>query len=280
MMKYNKYEQDEFHVVHNEGNSLNCYLAHFDEYKLALDKVRKKIHHVNEVDFFREYFRQKNNTMLYRKTGDNENPLITHWLSEVRAMSYTYCSLAKVPEFEMISTEFISDIISSSIDTANLRELDYKLRNKGIIFIIRPSIPGLKLDGAVFKLQNGVAVLAMSLRHNRLDNFWFTLIHELTHLHLHSHLLSTPIIDDLEEDTDDEIEIEADSLASNLMIPKHKWRTSPLKYNRDDNTVIKYAKDLGIHPSIVAGRYRKESSNYHLFNELIYKFNVREYFGV
>lgn len=41
-----------------------------------------------------------------------------------------------------------------------------------------------KVDNSL-KLPNGSPVVALTLRYDRLDNFWFTLFHKLAHVALH-----------------------------------------------------------------------------------------------
>ena len=58
---------------------------------------------------------------------------------------------------------------------------DY-LRNVGIALIIERQLAGTLLDGAALCSLNCHAIIALTLRHDRLDNFWFTLLHEIGHL--------------------------------------------------------------------------------------------------
>ena len=68
----------------------------------------------------------------------------------------------------------------------------------------------------------------MTLRYDRLDNFWFTLAHELAHVHLHLHDRSVAFFDDIDHapcNDDDPREVEANAFARNLLIPDQVWRT-------------------------------------------------------
>ena len=59
------------------------------------------------------------------------------------------------------------------------------LAEVGVVALVEPQLPRIHLDGAAFRLPTGEPVVALTLRHDRLDNFWFTLCHELAHLVLH-----------------------------------------------------------------------------------------------
>jgi HTH-type transcriptional regulator / antitoxin HigA len=59
------------------------------------------------------------------------------------------------------------------------------LQKYGVPLITLNSLPKTYLDGACFKSPSNRPVIAMTLRHDRMDNFWFTLVHEIGHLFLH-----------------------------------------------------------------------------------------------
>src|ERR1700733_14056381 len=48
----------------------------------------------------------------------------------------------------------------------------------GVYTVILPALPGTFLDGAVMARPDGTPVIGLTLRHERIDNFWFTLLHE------------------------------------------------------------------------------------------------------
>ncbi|MFT6181411.1 MAG: HTH-type transcriptional regulator/antitoxin HigA [Akkermansiaceae bacterium] len=60
-----------------------------------------------------------------------------------------------------------------------------RLNAAGIAVIIAKQLTGTHLDGAALWHPKEYPVIGMTLRHNRLDNFWFVLFHELGHLKLH-----------------------------------------------------------------------------------------------
>lgn len=64
----------------------------------------------------------------------------------------------------------------------NAQEL---LNHWGIHLIILRHLPRTYLDGASFLAPWGRPVVGLTLRYDRLDNFWFTLLHELAHVRLH-----------------------------------------------------------------------------------------------
>ena len=110
------------------------------------------------------------------------------------------------------------------------------LQECGIRLVIVPHLAHTHLDGAALLLSDG-PVIGMTLRYDRLDNFWFVLFHELIHIkkHLHKGKVET-IFDDLEVEIND-IEKEADEEAGEILVPANKWETSIARYLRSEETI-------------------------------------------
>lgn len=152
------------------------------------------------------------------------------------------------------------------------------LRAKGILLIVEPQIPGLKVDGAAF-LYLGVPIVALTIRRDSVDNFWFTLLHELAHVVLHYRTgLSAGFYDDSDLKPVNELEKEADEFASNMLIPEVKWRGSLARIAKTPGPVKNFASQLGINPAIVFGRLRKERDDFRQFTQYIGSGTVRSQF--
>jgi HTH-type transcriptional regulator/antitoxin HigA len=156
------------------------------------------------------------------------------------------------------------------------------LAQYGIHLIYLPHLPRTHLDGAALRLDDGTPVIGLTLRHDRLDNFWFSLCHELAHQSLHlENNISDAFFEDLsvEAPTSDIKEREADAWASNVLIPDALWQSSQAATNPTPANVLKFARDLGIHPAIIAGRIRKETGNYRLLTNYVGHGEVRKLFA-
>lgn len=153
------------------------------------------------------------------------------------------------------------------------------LANRGIILIVEPQVPGLKIDGAAF-IVDGRPVIGMTLRTDTVDNFWFTLMHELAHVTLHfSTGLAVGFYDQTDQETSvDEQEEEANRFASNLLIPEERWRRSTARIAKSAAVIERFANELGIHPAIVFGRIRKERGEWSLFTNKIGRNTVKKLF--
>jgi len=180
------------------------------------------------------------------------------------------------PEF--LTEKFIKTLVSLSVlDDGPQHAVDY-LAKAGITLIIQPHLPHTYLDGAVFLMDGGRPIIALTLRYDRIDNFWFVLLHELGHLAL-GHLADEKswIADDLDLSSQDSPqEIEADQFASRMLLPEdfdldRKERVTPME-------VLSYARENGVHPAIVAGRIRHTRKNYRILSDLVGIGYVRKLF--
>lgn len=153
------------------------------------------------------------------------------------------------------------------------------LKALGISLIIEPHLSGTYLDGAAIFDDPEKPTIGMTIRHDRLDNFWFTLMHELAHVVLHRHMELGSFYDDLDfNDHEDPLEREADELAGEVLIPQDDWERSPASKLRSAEAADHLARQLGVHPAIVAGRIRHESNNYRILSQLVGYEEVRKHF--
>lgn len=151
------------------------------------------------------------------------------------------------------------------------------LKKLGIPVVFEKHLPGTRLDGAATLDLDGTPVIGLTLRHDRLDNFWFTLLHECAHVALHLRTPGEAFLDDTESDVDhDTREVEANRLARDTLIPQDLWRRSDANRLKTPHAIRALAGQLRIHPAIVAGRIRRESGNYKLFSSMVgYKMVTR-----
>ena len=179
----------------------------------------------------------------------------------------------------ILTENFLRKIAQLSVpETGPLLARDF-LREHGIQLVVERHLPRTYLDGAVIMTDKLSPVVGLTLRHDRIDNFWFTLMHELAHLALHLDNESSIFYDDLDMETeDDPRERGADYLAGEVLIPDEAWRQSPASHLRSPEAAEHLAKQLNIHPAIVAGRMRHEFKAYRLLNNLVGHKKVRKLF--
>jgi len=169
----------------------------------------------------------------------------------------------------------LSDLSKLSyFDNGPLLAKEY-LEKQGIQFFIVPHLKKTFLDGAVMILKGEAPVIALTLRYNRVDNFWFCLLHELAHLIKHLKRDETDIIiDEIEPrqsniGSTDKKEEEADKIAENALIPREYWKKVNLDAKNLAKEVVLLSEQMKIHPAIVAGRIRFEKNNYRILSQFV-----------
>lgn len=177
-----------------------------------------------------------------------------------------------------ITNEWLNELAHISIEKDGPQKAVNYLQDSGIRLVIEPHLPQTHLDGAAILLSDGSPIIGMTLRFDRLDNFWFVLFHELVHImkHLHKGDVES-IFDDLDVEAED-IEKEADEQAGEVLVPEDKWNTALARYIRSEDSIKDFAQELHIHPAIVAGKVRKEANNYIILKDMVGQGGVRKLF--
>jgi HTH-type transcriptional regulator / antitoxin HigA len=185
-----------------------------------------------------------------------------------------------LPEYdpEVLSDALIQQLKALSPLSDGPLRVRQRLQEVGIALILEKQLPGTHLDGAAMWHPKGFPVIALTLRYDRLDNFWFTLFHELGHVL--KHLGTTPgegfLDTDIDAVSENEIEREADRFALDAFITEEEWdRLGALRLANDINAA---AKHLAIHPAIIAGRLRREAGDYRKHRTLIGQGKVKQLF--
>jgi HTH-type transcriptional regulator / antitoxin HigA len=174
-----------------------------------------------------------------------------------------------------VDVEFLRKLAKLSWSAEGPRLAREFLGKHGIPLVCLVHLPRTYLDGAALQLADGTPVVGMTLRYDRLDNFWFCLFHELAHVGRHmGNTRQEAFIDDLSlRDVEgvrrDPKEDEADEWAENGLIPKAVWESSRVKENPSPLAVVELAQQLEIHPAIVAGRVRHEARNFRLLSHFV-----------
>jgi HTH-type transcriptional regulator/antitoxin HigA len=177
----------------------------------------------------------------------------------------------------LVNETFIKEVIKLSPNDNGPRQAYDFIRKNGISFIIEQHLPGTHLDGAAIMTKNG-PLIGLTLRYDRIDNFWFCLVHELVHIALHFQKDSPSFYDDLDVDSSDPREQNADKVAGELLIPENEWSISPASRLRTPEAAQFLATKLEIHPAIVAGKMRYYFKSYRILNRLVGHNQVRKHF--
>jgi len=156
-----------------------------------------------------------------------------------------------------------------------------KLQECGVIYFVLPHLQKTYLDGAAF-ISGDNPVIVYTGRYKRIDNFWFTMAHEIAHILLHLDEQRPFILDNLKDGERNEVEDEANSHAAERL--KHAEISEFLNPYLDylqASKVEECAAKYEVHPAIIMGKlaYDKKLSyrNIFLYNEDVIKLIPAKY---
>lgn len=150
-------------------------------------------------------------------------------------------------------------------DPDDVRQVPTALATLGVRCVVVEHLPETRIDGACFWLDSRSPVVALSVRFDRIDSFWFTLMHELGHVAAGDgrDKVLRPDIDlvvDSEALSEDEAlpaeERAANQFASSFLVPPDEFkdfirRVKPL-FSRQ--RIEEFAALHGVHPGLVVGQ--------------------------
>lgn len=175
--------------------------------------------------------------------------------------------LAEAVRVSSYSERKLSDAVAKLrtllVAPQEIRQVPSILADAGVRFVIVEFLPGSKIDGAAFWLNDASPVIALSLRFDRVNNFWFVLRHEIEHILKRDGLV---VDSDINEKNNNIAlppeEVNANIVASEFCVPKAELdsfitRVRPLY---SEQRILLFAKRVGVHPGLVVGQlqYRDE----------------------
>jgi len=230
-------------------------------------------------DFLKPLGLNKLSPALYRKKVRRNSTMNMYALMAWQARVLNLVQNLTLPTAyrpRSVTINFIREVIKLSYLDKGPKLAQEFLNKSGIHLIIVPHLQGTLLDGAVMLLSDRTPVIALTLRYDRIDSFWFCLCHELAHISLHfKDDESDCFFDDLDVEGDS-LEEEADKLARDSLIPPEDWQK--IAHNPTKNRICDLAGKLRIHPAIIAGRVHYEKNNYRIFSYLVGHGKVRKLF--
>jgi HTH-type transcriptional regulator/antitoxin HigA len=168
-----------------------------------------------------------------------------------------------VPAFDHENKEKLVEELKTIIlkNKEVLNKVQSKLKEHGIKLIYQTKGEKTPVDGVSF-WSNGNPAIGMTLRHKRLDNFAFTLFHELGHVYEHlvnnntAEFIDLDIKSEEEEYKNSAEEKEANAFAQKGLINEQEWKefSKNLEFKNNDESIKAFAKKVKIHPCIVRGR--------------------------
>lgn len=208
-----------------------------------------------------------------RSAREMDRYALTAWTARVLQLAAEQRAVASA---ETVATDlqFMAEVAHLSVlDNGPAAARDYLVKH-GIALVVEPHFPRTYLDGAAIFGEG--PVVGLTLRYDRLDNFWFTLMHELAHLALHAEVGADAYYDDLEASSEpDSREGEADELAAEALIPGAVWSEWKSEGSHSTDEVVAFARSVRVHPAVVAGRLRHETGDFRVFSRMLGTGRVR-----
>jgi len=195
-----------------------------------------------------------------KKTEYKEESLLQlAWLNRAEQVAKT----VRVSQFSVSKLKkAIEELRGCLAGVDSVKRVPAILAKAGVRLVVVEYLPGAKLDGACFWLDNGTfPVIALSLRLDRLDNFWHTLFHEIDHI-VNGEGKDWPIVDVIENvrsaanNMIPKEERRANIAAANYCIPSKtldEWLARTSRASSRKN-IVSFAKQLKIHPALVVGQ--------------------------
>jgi HTH-type transcriptional regulator/antitoxin HigA len=207
----------------------------------------------------------------YDEAEDSETTrLQLAWLYRVRQLA-SEMAAPKYSEKKLLA--FAGEMPKHMTDPEEVRHVSRSLAECGVRYVVVETLPKAEIDGVCFWLDRNSPVIGMTTRHDRIDNFWFVLRHEV------EHVLQKDGMGGLDPDTVD-VKLEGENAgvgdnlppeerranlaAANLCVPMEELesffvRKFPYISERD---TLGFARRVQRHPGIVVGQLQFKMGRY------------------
>jgi HTH-type transcriptional regulator/antitoxin HigA len=152
------------------------------------------------------------------------------------------------------------------------------LEERGVPVVIVPHYRKSKIDGGVVVLDGGRPAIGLTLRYDRVDYFWFTLLHEAAHIvcgHVQDYLAD----DVIDPESLEGLEREANEMVEAVTIPAGTFdEFIPDPGNTTLDAILQLAQECDVAVAIVAGRVQYKANEYRKFARLVGRGKVRAVF--
>lgn len=212
-----------------------------------------------------------------KRTHDLEfSSLQLAWLCRVRELA-SALPTPKYSKAKLLSA--LSELAALMRDVEEIRHVPRILAECGVRFVVVEPMPGSKIDGVCFWINNGkTPVIGLSLLKDRIDNFWFVLRHEIEHV-LREDGKDAPILDEagepgqLTSGASKEAEDSANAAASEFCVPEKEMthfiaRVDPMYSHKK---VLGFANRISRHPGLIVGQIHYRTERYELFRSYLVK---------
>ena len=214
-------------------------------------------------------FAAKQNARAY---SQDISPVNLAWLQRVKNLAGEQVTNGKFSPSSV--RQAIERLAALLLSPAEIRHVPRILSEAGIRFVIVETLPNSKLDAACFWLDDNTPVIGMSLRYDRIDNFWFALRHELEHI-IRGDGKDYAIIDEDVAGATPNLppqEQIANAAAADFCVPTGKLENYLIRagqYAFSEQKITAFAGVNKIHPGLVIGQLQNRTGKYHMLRKYL-----------
>ena len=246
-----------------------------------IDHLKKQVSEFWDVEEFDPA--SVNNVLeYYQRKSDAYNQFNASYSATWLQMARKVASGLDVHGYNSKKLETLfNEIFTYTNRTGGIGEFISELKNCGVKFFVLPHLEKTYLDGAAF-YDGGNPVIIYTGRYKRIDNFWFTVAHEIAHVLFHLNEQTPYILDNLKEVAEDDKENEANRIASEKL--RHP---EILEYLKDSfrylarSKIEECSRHLDIHPAVIIGALAHNKTisykNIHLYNDNVLRLIPERY---
>ncbi|MFM0481040.1 HigA family addiction module antitoxin [Paraburkholderia strydomiana] len=186
-------------------------------------------------------------------------PLQLAWLFRVKSMA----AQQKLPAYSKDKLhQAVEKLKVLMVAPEESRHVPRIMADAGVRLVLVEPISGSMLDGACFWLSDDRPVIGMTLRFDRIDNFWFVLRHEIEHV-LNGDGKDTAVIDSNVGETKGELpecEVKANEAGANFCVPTAQLENFVARVQPyfSEQKVLNFALRMNVHPGIVVGQLQRK----------------------
>jgi len=187
-------------------------------------------------------------------------PLQLAWLYRVKAMA-SQQQLTPYSDKKLVAAiEKLKPLLSAPEEARHAPRI---LAEAGVRIVFVEPMAGSKIDGACLWLTDDKPVIGMTLRFDRIDNFWFVLRHEIEHVLRGDGRDDDAVIDsDIGEARDGlpECEVKANEAGANFCVPTDQLENFVARVQPyfSEQKVLNFAQRIKVHPGLVVGQLQRK----------------------
>ena len=187
-------------------------------------------------------------------------PLQLAWLFRVRAMA----SQQVVPTYSKAKLAVgIEKLKALVLSPDEVRKVPHVLAEAGVRLVFVEPLAGSKMDGACFWLDEQKPVIGMTLRFDRIDNFWFVLRHEIEHVLREDGKAENEVVIDTDvgesKENLPECERRANAAGADFCVPTAELENFIARVQPyfSEEKVLRFAQRISVHPGLVVGQLQR-----------------------